>query len=660
LKDQKVQHYHFFDIFIVDKKGNFIIHKDEKLSWTNYLKTDYNIYKEFGEISKDIISKDIFIKKTIGSKKLYLENKDSAFIIIKLSQELLEERIDKFYNIFLLLGIISFIVSTISAYFFSRPIINLTNEIKQNNKMLSEKIKEKTKELQKYLDIINKHILISTTDTKGVITFANEAFSKVCGYSVDELMNQPHSIIRHPDMPKSAFKDMWDTIQSGKTWRGKVKNRKKDGGYYWVDAVVSPNFDLNGEIDSYNAVRIDITDKMKLEELTEYQENEIKNQIKVANLERDKAKKLAKAKSEFLANMSHEIRTPLNAIVGFVDILQEKDIDKESLEYVNIIDKSSKSLLQIIEDILDFSKIESGKLNIDKIYFDPISEFKIIIDLFSGKSSKKNISLNVIIDKNLPKSINTDPLRVKQVISNLLSNSIKFTESGKNIFVTISYEKNLLHVSVKDEGKGIAKDKLKHIFEAFNQEDSSTTREFGGTGLGLSISSELVKLLGGELKVRSKINEGSEFYFSIPVTIDKEIKKDIQTNLDIDFSNIKLLLVEDNKSNQMFMNVILKKMKISFDIANDGVEAVEIFKKVHNQYDIILMDENMPNMNGIEATKQILKYEKEHNLKHTPIVALTANALKGDRERFLKAGMNEYLAKPLDKNKLKEILNKFI
>jgi CheY-like chemotaxis protein len=215
-------------------------------------------------------------------------------------------------------------------------------------------------------------------------------------------------------------------------------------------------------------------------------------------------------------------------------------------------------------------------------------------------------------------------------------------------------------VSVKDEGKGIAKDKLKHIFEAFNQEDSSTTREFGGTGLGLSISSELVKLLGGELKVRSKINEGSEFYFSIPVTIDKEIKKDIQTNLDIDFSNIKLLLVEDNKSNQMFMNVILKKMKISFDIANDGVEAVEIFKKVHNQYDIILMDENMPNMNGIEATKQILKYEKEHNLKHTPIVALTANALKGDRERFLKAGMNEYLAKPLDKNKLKEILNKFL
>jgi hemerythrin-like metal-binding protein len=371
------------------------------------------------------------------------------------------------------------------------------------------------------------------------------------------------------------------------------------------------------------------------------------------------AEKATTAKSEFLANMSHEIRTPLNAITGFVNILKDEDIGEKSLEYVNIIDRSSNSLLMIIEDILDFSKIESGKLNIDKIYFDPYDEFKIITDLFGGQCSQKGIIFNLNIDKTIPDAIESDPLRIKQVISNLLSNAIKFTNSQQNIFVNISYEDEILKISVKDEGKGIAENKLCHIFDAFTQEENSTTREYGGTGLGLAISSELVKLLGGELKVKSKLGFGSEFYFSIPAKQGDKISQNSSVLTDdFKFNNQRILLAEDNLANQVFMKVILKKMNLDFEIANNGQEVLDMFK--NSKYDVILMDENMPQMNGIEATKRIIEYEKENALTHTPIIALTANALKGDKERLLNIGMDEYLTKPLDKNKLKKILSKFL
>lgn len=372
--------------------------------------------------------------------------------------------------------------------------------------------------------------------------------------------------------------------------------------------------------------------------------------------DKEKAELTTKMKSEFLANMSHEIRTPLNAIVGFVDLLKEECKEKKPAEYLDVVHYSSRSLLKIIEDILDFSKIDSGKLAIDKIAFNTRSEFEVIVQLFEAKCSEKDISLTLDLDKNLPIAINTDPLRVRQVISNLLSNAIKFTDHNKRINVSISYKDEYLNVYVEDEGKGIAEDKLGHIFEAFSQEDDSTSRNFGGTGLGLTISSRLIKLLGGELKVKSKLGEGSTFYFSIPATETEEVKETTQNAENVNFENRTVLLVEDNKANRMFMKVLLKKMNLQFDMAIDGLEAVAKFKE--GKYDLILMDENMPNMNGTEATAQILEIEEKENLEHTPIVALTANALHGDKERFLEAGMDEYLAKPVDKKSLISVLQK--
>jgi signal transduction histidine kinase/CheY-like chemotaxis protein len=376
--------------------------------------------------------------------------------------------------------------------------------------------------------------------------------------------------------------------------------------------------------------------------------------------EKESIQQASKSKSEFLANMSHEIRTPLNAIMGFIELLAEEETDKEKLNYLNTISTSSKTLLGVIDDILDFSKIESGKLDIYKENFNASKEFSIITHLFDAKCSQKDITLTLNIDKDIPKFLNSDPLRIKQVILNLISNSVKFTPKGKNIEVSISYKDGFLNVRVEDEGIGIAKDKLSHIFEAFSQEDSSTTRKYGGTGLGLSISSALVKLLGGELKVKSIQGKGSKFYFSLPAeakknTVDKNENSDITEN---SFKGKKILLVEDNASNQMFMKIVFRKLNLKFDIANDGVEAVKMFK-AHN-YDAILMDENMPNLNGIEATKLILEDEKRYKLEHTPIIALTANAIKGDRERFLKAGMDEYLTKPIKQNILADMIGRFI
>ena len=393
-----------------------------------------------------------------------------------------------------------------------------------------------------------------------------------------------------------------------------------------------------------------------------YTSNPIRKQILLTNTELEeaskeaskmaiRAKQASKSKSEFLANMSHEIRTPLNAILGFIDLLKEKESDKEKLKYIATVQSSSNTLLGIINDILDFSKIESGNLSIDKVDFNVNEEFKTLVELFRAKASEKSLNLALNMDDNMPSALYSDPLRIKQVIANLLSNALKFTPRNGKVELNIGYKNKQLVVSVKDSGIGVAKDKQKHIFKAFSQAESSTTRKYGGTGLGLSISSRLISMLGGKLQLESQEGKGSTFSFCIDVEIGQYKKLEAPKSTDlVDIQNKKILLVEDNKANQMFMSLILKKFKLNYEIANDGLEAISAFEK--NSYDLILMDENMPNLNGIEATKRILEIEKEKSLTHTPIIALTANALKGDREKFLDAGMDEYLTKPINKEKL--------
>ena len=424
--------------------------------------------------------------------------------------------------------------------------------------------------------------------------------------------------------------------------------------------------------------KIDITSKDEIGEL-EHSFNDMAYEIKeliskeknsniLLDIKAKEANAASKAKSDFLASMSHEIRTPLNAILGFIDLLKENETDEDKIEYLKVINNSGYNLLSIINDILDYSKVESNKLSIEYKKVNPYEKFVNISKQFHANAKNKNIELNTYISSDLSQCIQIDILRVNQVISNLLSNAIKFTPENGEIKLNIDYEEtiNSILVSVEDNGIGVSREKQKIIFNPFEQADNSTTRKYGGTGLGLTISSKLVGLMGGELKLDSTKLDGARFYFNIPLKVcescivpnliknksnNQNITKEIQSDNNI------ILIVEDNKSNQMYMKVLMKKLSLEYKIVNNGLESVEIYKK--EKFNLILMDENMPIMSGSEATKKIREIEKQSG-EHIPIIALTANALSGDKKRFLEVGMDDYLSKPLKKSDLNEILSKYL
>ena len=377
--------------------------------------------------------------------------------------------------------------------------------------------------------------------------------------------------------------------------------------------------------------------------------------------EREKATRATMLKSRFLANMSHEIRTPMNGILGFIDILAKDETDEKKSEIFKHIKNSSNTLMTIINDILDISKIESGKLLVENVPFNANELFDSTAQMYKNLCSSKGITL--IYNKGpLPYELVGDSVRIKQVLTNFLSNALKFTDNMGEIVLNVSYDqqRQVLQCSVKDTGIGIQKERLEHIFNDFEQEDSSTTRKYGGTGLGLSISARLIELMNGKILVQSTYKQGSTFSFNIPLVALQEpiqaTSDDTSYMTEIKSFNAHVLIVEDNATNQLLLSILLDEFGVSFDIANDGLEALDMVKK--SEYDLIFMDENMPNMNGIEATKEIRKMLTSN--KNTPIVALTANAITGDKERFLEAGMDDYISKPYDDEDIKKALLKYV
>ena len=368
------------------------------------------------------------------------------------------------------------------------------------------------------------------------------------------------------------------------------------------------------------------------------------------------AEEATKQKSQFLANMSHEIRTPLNAITGFITLLEENETDETKLKYLKIIKNSSDSLVQIINDILDISKIESGKLKIEPHNFNPYDNLITIAELFQAKAAEKKIDFKIKYNQNMPHILYGDALRVKQILSNLLSNAIKFTPEGSTVKCVIWYKDGKLNILVKDYGIGISEEKQKSIFEPFTQADGSTERVYGGTGLGLTISLELSHMLGGDLTLKSQEGKGSTFKLSVPMPTGEDTSEEEEEE-NSEFEG-HILIVEDHEANRMFLGIILENYGLTFEMAHDGLEAIEKFKT--GTYDLILMDENMPNLGGMDAAKEIRKIEEEKGLSHTPVISLTANALQGDRERFLEAGFDDYLTKPVDPNLLLKAMGRLI
>lgn len=379
---------------------------------------------------------------------------------------------------------------------------------------------------------------------------------------------------------------------------------------------------------------------------------------------KDEADAANQAKSLFLANMSHEIRTPLNAIVGFTNVLLNKEKETKKREYLHRVKHSSDTLLGVINDILDFSKIESGKFDIDPIDFNVTKEIEAVIELFLDRAQQKNIDLLYSFKKEIPELLHGDILRIKQVLINLLSNAVKFSTVGGKIKVEMEYDnkKQILRIDVSDTGIGIEYSKLDMIFRVFEQADSSTTRQYGGTGLGLAISKHLCELMGGGLNVESELGKGSTFSVSLnlaPVTrLSRKSETSDQALQQRNLADGNVLVVEDNENNQMLLRILLEKMGLKVDTANDGEEGVEYFTQY--EYDLVFMDENMPNLTGLEATKKIIQFEQITERSHTPIIAVTANALAGDRERFLANGMDDYIPKPITVDSLQRVVEQWM
>jgi len=409
---------------------------------------------------------------------------------------------------------------------------------------------------------------------------------------------------------------------------------------------------IKGQYKDINGIPTRITSLIDLTEL--------KDKEKALYIEKAKAEESTKLKSEFLANMSHEIRTPMNGILGMSNLVLKTDLSTKQKNYIDKIDSRAKNLLGIINGILDFSKIDAGKLTIEKIDFDMKEMLLNLRNIVELKALEKGLELNMCCDNEEHKIFYGDPLRVGQVLLNLTNNAIKFTKYGRvNININL-LENSIVRFSVEDTGLGLSQKQQEKLFQSFSQADGSTTRKYGGTGLGLSISKQLIELMDGKIWCESELDKGSTFIFEIKLpkgnpnrvkTTTDTIKIDNLTT--IQGSNI--LLVEDNQINQEIVLGLLEQSGIIIDIANNGQEAVNKYNKNPNKYELILMDIQMPIMDGYEATKQIREINQD-----IPIVALTANAMKMDIDKTISSGMNNHLNKPIEVEKLYEILLKYI
>lgn len=376
----------------------------------------------------------------------------------------------------------------------------------------------------------------------------------------------------------------------------------------------------------------------------------------------------SQAKSEFLANISHELRAPMNGVIGMLDIALDRELSPELAEQLQTARRCGHSLLSLLNDILDLSKIEVGKMTLEKISFDLRILLSDCIQAHQPKATENSFSLCAEVSPDVPEQIQGDPLRIRQIIANLVSNAVKFTEHGA-VVVRVGGRFTgpghfLLQIAVQDSGTGIPADKLLHIFDKFTQTDGSVSRKFGPTGLGLAITRSLVELHGGEVRVQSELGGGSTFTVTLPCEAGAATSAVRETKLeaaapsmpDSSSNAARILVVEDNHVNQKVVTAVLRKRGFCIELANDGQEALNKLEK-NGAFDLVLMDVQMPVLDGLEATRLIRKEPRWNGL---PIIAMTAHAMTGDKERCLEAGMNAYISKPVHPSLLLSTVDEFI
>ncbi len=613
---------------------------------------------------------------------------------------------------------------------------------------------------------LDQHAIVSITNHAGIITYANDRFCAISGFSRDELLGANHRIVKSGLHPASLYEDMWHTIVQGKVWRGEICNRRRDGSHYWVAATIVPLLGADGFVEQYIGIRTDITEREaakaaqqraadllrgaiaaideafviydpqdrlvlcndKYRRVFHDSENVIVEgatfesivrygvargayrdalgrpeqwvaervaahrsgnstlvqtltdgrilrvlerklpdghtvdfRIDITDLVRaqQSAEAASKAKSQFLANMSHEIRTPMNAILGLLSMLQSTDLDPQQLDYASKTEGAARALLGLLNDILDFSKVEAGKMTLDPRPFELRRMMEDLLIVILANVGAKPVAVRLDLDPALPAGLLGDDMRLRQVLINLGGNAVKFTAQGEVVLKVAVVERSAtdvtLQFAVRDTGIGIAPENQALIFSGFSQAESSTTRRFGGTGLGLAISQRLVALMGGELRLDSALGQGSTFHFQIRLPL-AELPASAPVHVATPggekpqrLAGVRILLAEDNKINQMVAKGLLGKEGAAITVADNGRLALEALRAQPDAFDLVLMDLQMPEMDGFEATRAI---RTELGLQALPIIAMTANAMASDRQACLDAGMNDHVGKPFQIDQL--------
>jgi len=511
---------------------------------------------------------------------------------------------------------------------------------------LSRKAQQALNELSEQKFVLDQHAIVTVTDVQGTITYANEKISQISGYTNEELINSNHRILNSGTHSKDFFSNLYKTISSGNIWQGEICNKAKDGHLYWVESTIAPIMGENKKPLSYIAIRTDITKQKSIEK-------DLLSTIKVAE-------DAARVKSEFLASMSHEIRTPMNGVLGMLGLLQNTDLNKEQQHRLTLAKNSAQSLLILINDILDFSKVDAGKMELEILDFDLRSMLGEVVEAMMLQVKKKDIELvlnTVGIEQTM---VRGDPGRLRQILTNIVGNAIKFTEQGE-IVVEVSLQSLndtdwQFNCQICDTGIGIPADKLSSLFDTFNQVDSSTTRVYGGTGLGLSIVKKLCELMDGHITVSSVQGEGSCFDVSLRLS-KSSLSQQVLPGVDMSLLN--LLIVDDNATNREVLRCQLAHWGASVTEADSGLKAIDLceqqlLKEDQAFFDIGFLDMQMPEMDGAELGRLLKSDSRFSSMK---LIMMTSMAAIGDAKFFSELGFSGYFPKPATTTDLFEALS---
>lgn len=485
---------------------------------------------------------------------------------------------------------------------------------------------------------------IISKDLKGFITSWNKSAERIFGYKADEAIGRHITLLIPSERLDEEDKIIAAIKRGERVHHFETMRRHKDGHLIPVSLTISPIRDVTGEIIGASKISRDISQRVATEEAL---------------------RQLSLKKDEFLANMSHELRTPMNAVIGLSNLLKGMDLPEPARKFIDTLKISADNLMDLINDLLDFARLESDSIEFESIEFDLAEQIEKAISVINVKAREKNLSLHVHYSASLGRNFIGDPLRIHQVIMNLLSNAVKFTDHG-SIEMDISgtpddRDMTVVTLKVSDTGVGIARDKLNSIFEKFTQSDSSITRRFGGSGLGLAIVKGFIEKMNGTITVNSELGIGSTFIVTLPMKSGTKSSRSapighIGHSVSVEHKNI--LLVEDYEPNILVAGALLERLGYEYDIARNGFEALRRIN--HCRYDAILMDVQMHELDGLEATRRIRRIEKEKGLSSIPIIAMTAHVREQDKSKCVEAGMDDFIPKPFNPDELRTTLSRYV